>query len=172
MTVGTGTVQGAAHAVLATSLGELTVVREDGGLAGLYFPRHWPRPDRAAFGPRVSEGFEEELSPCFSVSMEEELLRLFTVHRELDIPPGFCREDLYLIFMKSSPPPKPPPSPDPPWFYVVEKFPYDKLEAEVVQLRNDLADIEGTVTWRARTALKSNRWINGAVSAARKILRI
>jgi methylated-DNA-[protein]-cysteine S-methyltransferase len=59
MTVETGTVQSAAHTVLATSLGDLTVVREDGGLAGLYFPRHWPRPNLAAFGPRVSEGFEE-----------------------------------------------------------------------------------------------------------------
>jgi methylated-DNA-[protein]-cysteine S-methyltransferase len=47
------------HAVLATSLGELTVVREEGGLAGLYFPRHWPRPDRTVFGPRVDGGFED-----------------------------------------------------------------------------------------------------------------
>lgn len=49
----------AVHTVLATSLGELTVVREGGAVAGLYFPRHWPRPDRTAFGPRRDEGFEE-----------------------------------------------------------------------------------------------------------------
>ena len=48
-----------AHTKLATSLGELTLVRDDGALTGLYFPRHWPRPDRAAFGPRTDEGFEE-----------------------------------------------------------------------------------------------------------------
>jgi methylated-DNA-[protein]-cysteine S-methyltransferase len=47
------------HAVLATSLGELTVVQREGGLAGLYFQRHWPRPDRTGFGPRVAGGFEE-----------------------------------------------------------------------------------------------------------------
>ena len=47
------------HALLATSLGELTVVRDDGALTGLYFPRHWPRPDRAAFGPRADAGFED-----------------------------------------------------------------------------------------------------------------
>ena len=47
------------HSVLATSLGELTVVRREGGLAGLYFQRHWPRPDRAAFGPRVVGGFDD-----------------------------------------------------------------------------------------------------------------
>ena len=47
------------HALLATSLGELTVVRDDGALTGLYFPRHWPRPDRSAFGARADAGFED-----------------------------------------------------------------------------------------------------------------
>src|SRR5215468_4313051 len=42
----------ATHTVIATRLGELTVVQENGALTGLYFPRHWPRPDRSAFGPR------------------------------------------------------------------------------------------------------------------------
>lgn len=49
----------AAHTRIATTLGELTVVREGGSLTGLYFPRHWPRPDRSAFGARSDEGFEE-----------------------------------------------------------------------------------------------------------------
>ena len=48
-----------AHTTLTTSLGELTVVREDEALTGLYFPRHWPRPDRTAFGPLDDEGFED-----------------------------------------------------------------------------------------------------------------
>ncbi len=48
-----------AHALLATCLGELTVVREGEALTGLYFPRHWPRPDRAAFGPLGDAGFED-----------------------------------------------------------------------------------------------------------------
>jgi methylated-DNA-[protein]-cysteine S-methyltransferase len=47
------------HTVLATSLRELTVVRDGGVVTGLYFPRHWPRPDRVAFGPRCDEGFDE-----------------------------------------------------------------------------------------------------------------
>jgi methylated-DNA-[protein]-cysteine S-methyltransferase len=59
VTVTAGAASGAAHTVLATRLGELTVVREEGALAGLYFPRHWPRPDRATFGPRTDEGFED-----------------------------------------------------------------------------------------------------------------
>ena len=37
----------------------VTVVREREALTGLYFPRHWPRPDRTAFGPRAAEGFED-----------------------------------------------------------------------------------------------------------------
>ena len=48
-----------AHTVLATRLGNVTVVQEDRALTGLYFPRHWPRPDRTAFGPRADEGFED-----------------------------------------------------------------------------------------------------------------
>jgi methylated-DNA-[protein]-cysteine S-methyltransferase len=59
MTATTGGLTAAVHTVLATRLGELTVVRGDGAVTGLYFPRHWPRPDRTAFGPRSDEGFEE-----------------------------------------------------------------------------------------------------------------
>ncbi len=47
------------HTVVATRLGELTVVRDGGSLTGLHFPRHWPRPDRATFGARTDRGFEE-----------------------------------------------------------------------------------------------------------------
>jgi methylated-DNA-[protein]-cysteine S-methyltransferase len=59
MTQAAGTPAGTVHTVLGTRLGELTVVQESGALTGLYFPRHWPRPDRTAFGPRLDEGFEE-----------------------------------------------------------------------------------------------------------------
>jgi methylated-DNA-[protein]-cysteine S-methyltransferase len=59
MTGTAGGAQVAVHTVLATSLGELTVVREEGAVTGLYFLRHWPRPDRTSFGSRSAEGFEE-----------------------------------------------------------------------------------------------------------------
>jgi methylated-DNA-[protein]-cysteine S-methyltransferase len=59
MTGKAGRTSAAAHTVLATSLGELTVVGEGEAMTGLYFPRHWPRPDRTAFGPRSDEGFDE-----------------------------------------------------------------------------------------------------------------
>jgi len=47
------------HAKLETLLGELTVIRDEEALAGLYFRGHWPRPDRSAFGLRAQEGFED-----------------------------------------------------------------------------------------------------------------
>jgi methylated-DNA-[protein]-cysteine S-methyltransferase len=47
------------HAILASPIGDLTVVRDDDGLTGLYFPHHWTRPDRTAFGPPVTAGFED-----------------------------------------------------------------------------------------------------------------
>jgi methylated-DNA-[protein]-cysteine S-methyltransferase len=59
MAVTTSGTPDAVHTVLATSMGELTVVREGEVVTGLYFPRHWPRPERTAFGPRSDEGFEE-----------------------------------------------------------------------------------------------------------------
>jgi methylated-DNA-[protein]-cysteine S-methyltransferase len=47
------------HAIIDTQFGELTLVGTDGALTGVYYPGHWTRPDRSAFGPRVDTGFEE-----------------------------------------------------------------------------------------------------------------
>jgi methylated-DNA-[protein]-cysteine S-methyltransferase len=47
------------HTVLSSPIGDLTVVRDDDGVTGLYFPQHWTRPDRTAFGPRTDDGFED-----------------------------------------------------------------------------------------------------------------
>ena len=47
------------HTILASPLGDLTVVRDDEGVTGLYFPHHWTRPDRAAFGPRADADFAD-----------------------------------------------------------------------------------------------------------------
>ena len=59
MTITAGGGPSAAHTGLTTRLGMVTVVREGAALTGLYFPRHWPRPDRTTFGPRTDEGFED-----------------------------------------------------------------------------------------------------------------
>jgi methylated-DNA-[protein]-cysteine S-methyltransferase len=49
----------AEHTVLATRLGELTIVRDGGLMTGLYYPHHWYRPSPASFGPRTGCGFAD-----------------------------------------------------------------------------------------------------------------
>jgi methylated-DNA-[protein]-cysteine S-methyltransferase len=50
---------GTQHTVLATRLGDLTIVRDGETLTGLYFPHHWYRPSQATFGPRTGQGFAD-----------------------------------------------------------------------------------------------------------------
>jgi methylated-DNA-[protein]-cysteine S-methyltransferase len=57
------------HTTIDTPLGEFTLVAENGSLSGVYFPGHWTRPDRAAFGERSERGFEDverQLAEYFS----------------------------------------------------------------------------------------------------------
>jgi methylated-DNA-[protein]-cysteine S-methyltransferase len=49
----------AQHTILATKVGDLTIVRDGDLLTGLYFPHHWYRPGPETFGPRTGEGFDE-----------------------------------------------------------------------------------------------------------------
>ncbi|GAA1528199.1 methylated-DNA--[protein]-cysteine S-methyltransferase [Kribbella lupini] len=42
------------HAVVGTTLGDLTLVASGDALAGVYFPHHWTRPDRTALGDEVT----------------------------------------------------------------------------------------------------------------------
>jgi methylated-DNA-[protein]-cysteine S-methyltransferase len=49
----------ATHTVIDSPLGDLTLVATDGVLSGVYYPGHWTRPDRAAWGPRADRGFGE-----------------------------------------------------------------------------------------------------------------
>ena len=77
----------AAHTVLATSLGDLTLVREGEALTGLYFPRHWPRPDRGTFGQRTDAGFEDaarQLAEYLAGERDEFELVLKAAGREFD----------------------------------------------------------------------------------------
>ena len=57
------------HTIIDSPIGDLTLVATDGTLSGVYFPGHWTRPDRAAFGERSSRGFEaveEQLAEYFA----------------------------------------------------------------------------------------------------------
>jgi methylated-DNA-[protein]-cysteine S-methyltransferase len=66
------------HTVVATRLGELTIVRNAESLTGLYFPHHWYMPDRATFGPRTDEGFGDVVRQLGEY--------LAGVRREFDLP--------------------------------------------------------------------------------------
>ncbi|ERG69224.1 methylated-DNA-[protein]-cysteine S-methyltransferase [Segniliparus rugosus ATCC BAA-974] len=56
----------ARHVVVEFPIGPLTLVRDEGGLSGIYFPGHWTRPDVAGFGPRADAakdgGFAAEIA--------------------------------------------------------------------------------------------------------------
>jgi methylated-DNA-[protein]-cysteine S-methyltransferase len=57
------------HTTIASPLGELILVAEDGALSGVYFPGHWTKPDPATFGERSERGFgevEEQLAEYFA----------------------------------------------------------------------------------------------------------
>ena len=72
----------ARHAVIGSPIGELTIVRDDEGLTGLYFPQHWTHPDPASFGPRVNlaadHGFNEAITQLNEYFAGE--------RREFDLP--------------------------------------------------------------------------------------
>ena len=60
-------------------VGELTLVADDGGLIGVYFPHHWYRPDPATFGCRADAGFDEvksQLTEYFAGERQRFDLRL------------------------------------------------------------------------------------------------
>ena len=62
------TMKSANHTIIASPLGDLTLVARDGVLAGVYFPAHARRPDPETFGPRVDFGFDtviEQLGEYF-----------------------------------------------------------------------------------------------------------
>lgn len=49
------------HAVVATSLGKITIVAEGSAVVGLYFPGHWTLPSTPDFGPRIAAEDDELL---------------------------------------------------------------------------------------------------------------
>lgn len=70
------------HIVTETSLGPLTIVRNDDVLTGVYFPGHWTRPDPATFGPLAAAGDADGF--CDAVQQLNEYLG--GRRREFDLP--------------------------------------------------------------------------------------
>jgi methylated-DNA-[protein]-cysteine S-methyltransferase len=54
------------HVVIDSPIGSLTLVRDDDGVTGLYYPGHWTRPDRNSFGPRVQPGDDHGLDEAIA----------------------------------------------------------------------------------------------------------
>jgi methylated-DNA-[protein]-cysteine S-methyltransferase len=50
------------HAVIDSTLGELTLVADDATLTGMYFRHHWYRPSADTFGPRVDAESDDLLA--------------------------------------------------------------------------------------------------------------
>jgi methylated-DNA-[protein]-cysteine S-methyltransferase len=54
------------HTLIDSPIGPLTLVRDDDGLTGLYYPGHWTHPDETTFGRRVEptgeHGFDEAIA--------------------------------------------------------------------------------------------------------------
>jgi methylated-DNA-[protein]-cysteine S-methyltransferase len=54
------------HVAVDSPIGPLTLVRDETGLTGVYYPGHWTRPDRNSFGPQVDSsddhGFDEAVA--------------------------------------------------------------------------------------------------------------
>jgi methylated-DNA-[protein]-cysteine S-methyltransferase len=63
MTITTATTR---HVVIESPIGPLTLVRDEDGLTGVYYPGHWTHPDEASFGPRVEpsddRGFDDAIA--------------------------------------------------------------------------------------------------------------
>jgi methylated-DNA-[protein]-cysteine S-methyltransferase len=68
----------AIHTTVSSPVGELTLAADGGALTGLYFPRHWYRPDPAVLGSRSDEGFGP---------VRQQLAEYFAGHRDrFDLP--------------------------------------------------------------------------------------
>lgn len=70
------------HVVIDSPIGPLTLVRDDDGLTGLYYPGHWTNPDRAGFGPRVDPADDHEFDDAIAQLNEY----LAGGRRDFDLP--------------------------------------------------------------------------------------
>jgi methylated-DNA-[protein]-cysteine S-methyltransferase len=78
------------HVVIDSPIGPLTLVRDEDGLTGVYFPGHWTHPDETSFGTQVDPGddpgFDEaitQLNEYFAGAREDFDLPLNPLGSEL-----------------------------------------------------------------------------------------
>jgi methylated-DNA-[protein]-cysteine S-methyltransferase len=77
------------HAVVGTTLGDLTLVASGHALAGVYFPHHWTRPDRSGLGDEIpAEG-----DPVLTQAATELREYLAGTRRTFDVPLALDGDD-------------------------------------------------------------------------------
>jgi methylated-DNA-[protein]-cysteine S-methyltransferase len=70
------------HVVIDSPIGPLTLVRDDDGLTGLYYPGHWTNPDEASFGPQVNPNDDHDFHDAIT-----QLNEYFAgVRQDFDVP--------------------------------------------------------------------------------------
>jgi len=70
------------HVVIDSPIGPLTLVRNDDGITGLYYPGHWTNPDQRTFGPRVDPADDPDFDEAIA-----QLNEYFAGEREdFDLP--------------------------------------------------------------------------------------
>ena len=79
------------HAIVDTAIGDLTIVATAGTVTGVYFPRHWTRPPREAFGPRVDVR-DDALLEAARTQLTEYLARKRT---SFDLPTAADGDDFH-----------------------------------------------------------------------------
>ncbi len=96
----------------------------------------------------VADGFEPEILSWFPCTVEEELLRWYVEHKKFNIPPGFTRCVLNLIFKKTINPRQPAGQPAfaPP---TGVSFAAPGQQQKIRDLEQQLEEIYRSKTWRA-----------------------
>jgi methylated-DNA-[protein]-cysteine S-methyltransferase len=70
------------HVVVDSPIGPLTLVRDETGLTGVYYPGHWTRPDRNSFGPQVDASEDH----CFDEATAQLTEYFAGDRRDFDLP--------------------------------------------------------------------------------------
>jgi methylated-DNA-[protein]-cysteine S-methyltransferase len=70
------------HVVVDSPIGPLTLVRDETGLTGVYYPGHWTRPDRNSFGPQVDASEDH----CFDEASAQLTEYFAGDRRDFDLP--------------------------------------------------------------------------------------
>src|SRR5690242_17629293 len=78
------------HAVITTAMGDITLVASGAALTGVYFPKHWTKPDVRTFGVRAQVSSDSLLDEA-----ERQLDAYLQAERTAFDPPTQTRGDAF-----------------------------------------------------------------------------